>query len=306
MSVRTFLNPRKPWFLLATAIIAVGAIACSGDDDDAPEATNTTAASASSPAPATGAGGGANGATGSTGAESTATSAPQATGSAEGVAVTVAESDELGSFLVGPDGMTLYIFTRDTANTTNCTGSCLDVWPPLLLEDGQEVEAGDGLDLEFGSIDTPSGTQVTYNEAPLYYFASDTAEGDTSGNLVGNVWFVARPETASTAYVNVSADGEYLVGPTGMTLYLFENDTEGVSNCSGGCLENWPALTVPEGLDPSAVAEADGELGVITRADNGNLHVTYNGMPLYYYARDSLPGDTTGDGVNDVWVLATP
>jgi predicted lipoprotein with Yx(FWY)xxD motif len=36
--------------------------------------------------------------------------------------------------------------------------------------------------------------------------------------------------------------------------------------------------------------------------------VTYNGHPLYYYAADQKPGDTTGEGLNQfgaVWdVLA--
>ena len=307
MALRRFFRPMGILVLVAT-VATLGMAACSGDDDgDEPEAASTTAAEASSPgatATESGAGGanGATGATGATGAEATATSAP----ASEGVSVSVAESDDLGSFLVGPDGMTLYVFTRDTPNMTNCTGNCLDIWPPLLLEDGQEVDAGEGLEGTFDSIDTPSGTQVTYDGAPLYYFASDTAEGDTSGHLVGNVWFVARPDTSSTAYVNVSPDGEYLVGPTGMTLYFFENDSEGVSNCTGECLENWPALTVPEDLEPSAVDEASGTLDTITREDDGTFQITYNGMPLYYFAADELPGDTNGDGVGDVWILATP
>jgi predicted lipoprotein with Yx(FWY)xxD motif len=196
---------------------------------------------------------------------------------------------------------------RDAPDTSNCTGNCLDIWPPLLLEDGQSVEAGDGIDGEFASIETPSGAQVTYNEVPLYYFASDAAVGETKGHLVGNVWFVARADTASTSVVGVSGTGAdgYLVGPTGLTLYTFDNDTEGVSNCSGTCLENWPALTTPADLEPSAVSEADGALATVTRAD-GAVQVTYDGLPLYYYVGDSVPGDTSGDGVGGVWHLAAP
>jgi len=175
----------------------------------------------------------------------------------------------------------------------------------LLLEEGEEVEAAAGIDGTFASIDTPSGTQVTYNETPLYYFASDAAAGETKGHLVGNAWFVARPDTASTSVIGVGSSGQYLVGPTGMTLYLFANDTEGTSNCSGQCLENWPALTVPEGLDPTAVDAAGGALDVITR-DGDAIQVTYNGLPLYFFIGDALPGDTNGDGVGGVWSLATP
>jgi len=35
--------------------------------------------------------------------------------------------------------------------------------------------------------------QVTYNGAPLYYFASDSKAGDVTGQGVGNVWFAATP-----------------------------------------------------------------------------------------------------------------
>ena len=48
-----------------------------------------------------------------------------------------------------------------------------------------------------------------------------------------------------------------------------------------------------------------GELGTITR-DDGSLQVTYNGMPLYYYAKDMARGDTTGEGVGDEWYTVAP
>lgn len=59
-----------------------------------------------------------------------------------------------------------------------------------------------------------------------------------------------------------------------MSLYFFDNDTEGTSNCSGGCLDNWPALTVPESMDPTAVPAAGGTLDGITRNDDGTHQVT--------------------------------
>ena len=46
-------------------------------------------------------------------------------------------------------------------------------------------------------------------------------------------------------------------------------------------------------------------LGTITRSD-GTMQVTYNGWPLYYWAQDKAPGDTTGQGVNKVWWVSTP
>src|SRR4051794_16282827 len=37
--------------------------------------------------------------------------------------------------------------------------------------------------------------------------------------------------------------GKILVDAKGRTLYLFEADQPNMSNCSGGCLSVWPALT---------------------------------------------------------------
>ena len=214
----------------------------------------------------------------------------------------------LGNYLKGPDGRTLYVFTKDAPDTSNCKADCLSVWPPLLQKKGQSVKADAAAEGTFASIETPSGEQVTYNGAPLYYFAGDAKPGDTNGHLVEGVWFVARPGTASTAVVGVSGSDSsaYLVGPTGMTLYLFAKDTAGTSNCTGQCLGSWPALTVPAGLAPTAVKAATGALALITRTDMNTPQVTYKGEPLYYFAGDSVPGDTKGDGVGGVWKLAKP
>jgi predicted lipoprotein with Yx(FWY)xxD motif len=293
MPVFQFAMSGNRLVMAIAALVLAFTLACSGDDDDtngngadAPEATATEAAPAET----------------ETTPEASDDPTPESTGGSEALTVGIASGD-LGAYLTGPDGRSLYIFTRDMPDTSNCSGGCLETWPPLLLEDGQDVDPADGAAGAFDSIETESGQQVTYNGAPLYYFAPDAAAGDVNGHLVGNVWFLARPDTASTAYVGVS--DTFLVGPTGFTLYTFRNDTEGVSNCSGGCLEAWPALTVPDDLDPTATADAGGELGVFVRED-GVRHVTYNGLPLYYYAGDTMPGETTGDGVNDVWDLALP
>ena len=223
------------------------------------------------------------------------------------LAVGSAQSD-LGAYLTGPEGRTLYVFTKDAPNTSNCKDGCVAVWPPLLVSEGQSVKADPSATGKFSSIITPAGKQVTYNSAPVYYYAGDSKPGDTTGHLVGGNWFVARPDTASTAIVGVhdAGDADYLVGPNGMSLYFFANDSAGVSNCSGQCIKNWPALTVPNGQEPTTVETATGAKAVITRADDGTRQMTYNGLPLYFFAGDKLPGETTGDGVGGVWKLARP
>lgn len=98
--------------------------------------------------------------------------------------------------------------------------------------------------------------------------------------------------------------GQYLTDAEGQTLYLFLNDSENTSTCTGGCLEAWPPL-LSEG-EPMAGEELDAALlGTITRED-GSMQVTYNGWPLYYFAKDEAPGDINGQGVGEVWYLISP
>ncbi|MDZ7728985.1 MAG: hypothetical protein U5Q44_12740 [Dehalococcoidia bacterium] len=96
--------------------------------------------------------------------------------------------------------------------------------------------------------------------------------------------------------------GDFLVGPDQMTLYIFEMDEAGVSNCTGDCAAAWPPLTVAEGEEPTAGDGVEGELGTIER-DDGSQQVTLDGQPLYYWASDEEPGDATGQGVQDVWFV---
>ncbi len=95
--------------------------------------------------------------------------------------------------------------------------------------------------------------------------------------------------------------GEILAGPNGMTLYTFANDKEtGKSVCAGPCAQNWPPFA-PEAAAPAPKAP----LAVITR-DDGSKQYTYKGKPLYYFAKDQKPGDTTGHKLNNVWFAAKP
>ena len=104
---------------------------------------------------------------------------------------------------------------------------------------------------------------------------------------------------ASQTVVTKSTNaGTVLVaGSSGMTVYTFANDAanSGTSACTGPCLAKWPALTVPAGTAPTAGAGVTGSLATFTRADDGSLQVTYNGLPLYFYSGDSAPGDTNGN-----------
>jgi predicted lipoprotein with Yx(FWY)xxD motif len=106
---------------------------------------------------------------------------------------------------------------------------------------------------------------------------------------------------ASMAPAPASVANGVLVGPNGMTLYTFDKDTadSGKSVCNGPCATNWPPLMAAEG-DKAAAGYS-----IITR-DDGKKQWAIKGKPLYYWVKDTKPGDQTGDGFNKVWQVAKP
>jgi predicted lipoprotein with Yx(FWY)xxD motif len=93
--------------------------------------------------------------------------------------------------------------------------------------------------------------------------------------------------------------GAYLSAANGMTLYQYTKDADNVSNCTGACATAWPPYTVSAATAASLTSDPGitGKIGTIKRA-NGSLHVTYRGLPLYFFAQDTMPGDTKGEAVN--------
>ena len=229
----------------------------------------------------------------------TATTQPASTSSST---VSVRSAGDLGEVLVDSAGMTLYIFDRDTEGVSNCSGGCLTAWPPLLTTGSPT--AGQGVQASLGTITRVDGTmQVTINGFPAYYWQADVNPGDTSGHGVNNVWWVFNADGTPQrpAKVGLAEDpelGTVLVDGAGMTLYIFDRDTEGVSNCSGGCLAAWPPLLTD--YAPVGLRDVTAEIGMITR-DDGTMQVTVNGMPVYYWQNDVSPGEALGQGRNGVW-----
>jgi predicted lipoprotein with Yx(FWY)xxD motif len=81
-----------------------------------------------------------------------------------------------------------------------------------------------------------------------------------------------------------------------MTLYTSSGDkTPGASSCTGGCATIWPPLAVT-GTPTYAAGLTASKFTTITRSD-GTKQLAYNGKPLYTFASDSAPGETTGQGV---------
>ena len=166
-------------FLVAIAVLA--AAACAGGGASPSGAASAEPAEASPSAEES--------------ASAAASESPSEEASPSGAAagdetVTVVESD-FGEILADADGNVLYGFTDDTAGEPTCYESCAENWPPLLLEGG-EITVGEGLDpADFSTVErTDGGEQVKVGDWPLYYFAADTAPGDTNGQGVGGKWYV--------------------------------------------------------------------------------------------------------------------
>ena len=92
--------------------------------------------------------------------------------------------------LVGPNGMTLYTFTKDTpmSGKSVCNGTCATNWPPLMAPASPKPMGA------YSIVTRDDGMkQWAYKGSPLYYWVKDTKAGDKTGDGVGGVWKVARP-----------------------------------------------------------------------------------------------------------------
>jgi predicted lipoprotein with Yx(FWY)xxD motif len=121
-----------------------------------------------------------------------------------------------------------------------------------------------------------------------------------AAGLLAAVTMVGAANAMEPAKFADSALGKILVGPKGMTLYTFDNDSVGAtqSACTGKCIAAWPPLVAP------ADAKAMGKwtlVNVTDKTGKAEKMWAYQGMPLYYWFKDKKPGDTTGDGFKGVW-----
>jgi predicted lipoprotein with Yx(FWY)xxD motif len=155
-----------------------------------------------------------------------------------------------------------------------------------------------GLVLAGGLLLGGCASAATPAATPAPAIATAAAPASSGSPAASSAGAPATIGTGSSATL-----GAYLTGAGGMTLYIRTSDPAGGSSCTGGCATAWPPLAVAAGAQPVAGTGVTGTLATFTRSD-GALQVTYNGHALYYYATDTKPGDTTGQGVGGVWFVA--
>lgn len=96
-----------------------------------------------------------------------------------------------------------------------------------------------------------------------------------------------------------AADGSlYMTDGDGRTLYFFTKDVANPNACQGDCLANWPVFAADRLIVADGLNAAD--FGAFGRSD-GAKQLTYQGWPLYFFAKDAKAGEANGEGVGGVW-----
>ena len=165
-------------FGLPLAGVALVAAACSSSST--PAAGGTTASSTPS-------------ATASAKPAAAASATP--TSAASGTTLTLKTAKgKAGIWLTNSAGRALYLYTKDKGTTSECYGACAKAWPPLTTTGKVTISGKFTVPKDLGVTTRTDGTkQVTYGGHPLYYFAGDSAAGQTKGQGLEGVWFLIGP-----------------------------------------------------------------------------------------------------------------
>lgn len=136
----------------------------------------------------------------------------------------------------------------------------------------------------------------------------------TGATATSNATTAAQSTTKSTPSLTIATyktpeDGTLISGDSNRTLYVLTADEKStsahakLSTCYAGCAAVWPPVLTSG--TPAVAGKANASLlGLTTRRD-GTKQVTYNGLPLYYYAADTKAGQATGNHLKDgfgLWI----
>lgn len=222
--------------------------------------------------------------------------------------VKLANDAKFGAILTDSTGRTLYFFSNDAQSTSTCTGGCTDLWPTFLVDSAALTIDASLNRADFTTVTRPDGSkQTAYKGWPLYYYKGDTQAGQTNGDNVAKIWFVAKPDYTvmvsnfqltghdgksymlndTGAIVAGTTPSLYLVDDRGLTLYRFFTDSVGKNTFSTGDPSHdaiWPIYEVSEvKAVPTGFNKAD--FAIITVL--GKKQITYKGWPVYYFGQDA-------------------
>ncbi len=174
--------------------------------------------------------------------------------------------------------------------------SCAQVWPPLIASDDAEDIA------EWTLVTRDDGSrQWAYDGYPLYTSILDQQPGDvlggskiTSANDGGVVRVPVAPPSDIPAEFAVipSTTGRLLVDNREYSVYTWDGDEPGKSNCYDDCLDDWTPVAAP------ALA-ADTDQWTVIRRASGTHQWAYRGKPLYTHKNDPGSRSVVGSDVPD-------
>jgi predicted lipoprotein with Yx(FWY)xxD motif len=245
-----------------------------------------------------------------------------------------------GKYLTDAKEIAIYVYMDDVQNSGEsvCYDLCSQIWPPLLVEPGQEPRGtSDLMNSKLSTLTRTDGTlQVVYNGWPLYHLSSDKIKENVGGQGLrdDNFWWVISVEgnpisnvpiiipkflhteehsSDSDKHLNPSItvisskfeNGNYVTDPNKRALYIYTADTpnSGVTNCYDVCAYYWPPYVIHSGsILKGETNSMTSKLSYIIRTDN-YLQVVYNGWPLYYFIGDIIPENVGGQGFADpiIW-----
>ena len=106
--------------------------------------------------------------------------------------------------LTNSKGFTLYWFVPDTSTKSNCNGSCIHYWPPVV----GPAKAGSGVTGHLSMITRSNGTkQATWDGHPLYTYVGDTQPGQAKGNGLNGVWHEVTASGAASSSSSAGGNG---------------------------------------------------------------------------------------------------
>jgi predicted lipoprotein with Yx(FWY)xxD motif len=119
----------------------------------------------------------------------------------------------------------------------------------------------------------------------------------SSGSATAPV--ASQAAVAKLATADVTGLGKVVVDGNGRTVYVFDKDTSGKSNCEGDCLAKWRVVAAGDGTPQLDGIDAS-LVSTVTRSD-GSKQLAIGGLPLYLFASDAKAGDAKGQAVGGVW-----
>jgi predicted lipoprotein with Yx(FWY)xxD motif len=119
---------------------------------------------------------------------------------------------------------------------------------------------------------------------------------DSGPHADSTAWTQYKPTSTDYMpnYMANTSIGRVMTTPQGSTVYTFDEDQIGKSNCYGDCAKHWPPVLASTGAEPY------GRMSLASRQD-GQEQWAYDGKPLYTYAEDAMHGDVKGENAGKVW-----